>query len=141
MKKIKLSLLLILTLATWVYTNDSICHEGNWCKLKHYVADVKVDKDTKKKHSLVKVISSDYQDTDNWKRVFVYFAVENTLNFPITYGWKNKYLKDKNGNMFYPIKGVNSRKLQPQERSEECYTEYSLPKKIDLLLLVSTRIL
>ena len=132
MKKITLFVLVAMTLSTWLDAYDSLCSEGKWCQFSHYPTGVEVDLKSQLGHSTVKVVSSAYQDTDNWIRVFVYFTVENTQKFPTTYGWNNKYLKDKHGNMFYPSKGVMSRKLQPHESSDECYVEYAVPKKIDM---------
>ncbi len=62
----------------------------------------------------------------------MYFKIENTADYPISFGWKNKFIETYNGVAFLPTRGTGADNLQPYIESNELYVEYKLPTYVDV---------
>ncbi len=130
MKKI---ILILLVACFNLYSSNSLCSEGKWCTFEHESANANNLNNSKEKiFTKISITKSTYKITDNWIRLIVYYSVENNNKKPMVFSWKNKYLKDQDGAVFFPTIGIDSKQLQPYEKFDDSYIEYSLPKNVDI---------
>ena len=62
----------------------------------------------------------------------MHFEVDNTDNYPSSFGWMNKFIETYDGIAFLPTRGIGVNNLQPYTKSNELYVEYKLPTYVDV---------
>lgn len=109
--------------------HNNVINKGKWHTFTYREANTKEHISLT---SMLKVNRSEYKKVANHIKVVVYFQAKNTAKHPVSFGWLNKYIRDKNGFGFTPLVGEYSLDVQPYAISDNMYAEYKLPSYVDV---------
>lgn len=112
----------------FINLHHTIYEEGAWNTITYRSVDGFKEKSTDR----IKVVNSKSIILDDRIRLLVYFNVENMSNRTQSYAWINKFIETEDGIQFKPIRGFEANDLQPYSASQELYTEYKLPRYVDI---------
>ncbi len=119
---------IVISITLFIKTQNTTYDQGVWNIITYQAANGVVGKNT----SRIKVTRSESIILNDRIRLLVYFKVENTADYPNSFGWKNKFIETYDGIAFLPTRGVGVNNLQPYTESNELYTEYRLPTYVDV---------
>ncbi len=120
-------LIIVVFIVLFTKAQYTVHEQGVW----NIITYMGANRDKEKITSRIKVIRSESIILDDRIRLLVYFKMENTANYPISFGWKNKFIETDDGISFLPTRGIGVDNLQPYTESNELYTEYKLPLYVD----------
>ncbi len=125
----KYLVLLIIVVSVVILTKAhfTVYEQGAWNIITYKSANILKEKTT----SRIKVIRSESILINDRVRLLVYFKVENMADYPVSFGWRNKFIETEDGISFLPTRGIGVDNLQPYMESNELHTEYRLPLYVD----------
>lgn len=121
-------LLIIIIIGFFSIFKHSTYEQGIWNVISYKGVNGTSDTTT----SQIKVTRSEFIMLEDRIRLFVYFKVNNTEDYPNSFGWINKFIETEDGLAFSPSKGMGVNNLQPYVKSNELYIEYKLPTYVDI---------
>ena len=128
MKYIIFIFIIIVSITFYTKSRDTIYNEGVWNSISYMIVNGGKEKMT----SDIKITHSEAILLEDRIRLLVYFKIENTADYPNSFGWDNKYIISQDEISFAPLRGIDVENLQPYIKSNELYTEYKLPKYVNI---------
>ncbi len=128
MKYLLFLILIALSIIFFTKFYQSIYEQGKWNYISYTVANGSKEKSTAR----INLTHSEAIVMGDRIRLLVYFKIENTDNYPISFAWENKYIMSDDSIYFKPIRGRGVKDLQTYSESNGLYAEYNLPTYVNL---------